>query len=134
MVGGLRALYFHDHRDLGMGGAGDGVVASAGFPRGREVRRPHPVLGAAFCVVVRRRPTLPHSLGCSTIGAGGLSFRVRNGSGRFPTAMAAVTLFNCHTLVLGGVCLLVVSCTVDAVGFVAWWCCGQVLGLLVPVG
>src|SRR5690606_22341646 len=82
----------------------------------------------------RRRPTLPHSLGCSTIGAGGLSFRVRNGSGRFPTAMAAVTLFNCHTLVLGGVCLLVVSCTVDAVGFVAWWCCGQVLGLLVPVG
>ena len=40
---------------------------------------------------VRRCPTLPHPGGCSTIGAGGLSFRVRNGSGRFPSAMAAVT-------------------------------------------
>src|SRR5215475_3502811 len=43
---------------------------------------------------VRRRPTLPHPGGCSTIGAGGLSFRVRDVSGRFPAAMAAVTLFN----------------------------------------
>ena len=42
--------------------------------------------------VVRRCPTLPHSLGCSTIGAVGLSFRVRNGTGRFPHAMTAVTL------------------------------------------
>jgi hypothetical protein len=40
---------------------------------------------------VRRCPTLPHPGGCSTIGAGGLSFRVRDGSGRFPSAMAAVT-------------------------------------------
>ena len=29
----------------------------------------------------------------SIIGAGRLSFRVRDGSGRFPAAMAAVTLF-----------------------------------------
>lgn len=43
-------------------------------------------------MVVRRRPTLPHSLGCSTIGAVGLSFRVRNGTGRFPHAVTAVTL------------------------------------------
>ena len=36
---------------------------------------------------------LSHTLAeCSTIGAGGLSFRVRNGTGRFPSAMAAVTL------------------------------------------
>ena len=40
---------------------------------------------------VRRCPTLPHPGGCSTIGAGGLSFRVRNGSGRFPSAVTAVT-------------------------------------------
>ena len=40
---------------------------------------------------VRRCPTLPPSLAGSTIGAGGLSFRVRNGSGRFPSAVAAVT-------------------------------------------
>ena len=31
----------------------------------------------------------------SIIGAGWLSFRVRDGSGRFPAAMAAVTLFRC---------------------------------------
>src|SRR5674476_123816 len=43
-------------------------------------------------MVVRRRPTLPHRHQCSTIGAEGLSFRVRNGTGRFPFAMTAVTL------------------------------------------
>ncbi len=42
---------------------------------------------------VRRRPTLPRSLPRSTIGAEGLSFRVRNGSGRFPLAMATETLW-----------------------------------------
>jgi hypothetical protein len=42
--------------------------------------------------VVRRCPTLPHPSGCSTIGAAGLSFRVRDGTGRFPHAMTAVTL------------------------------------------
>src|ERR1700678_2268081 len=31
----------------------------------------------------------------SIIGAGRLSFRVRDGSGRFPVAMVAVTLFYC---------------------------------------
>src|SRR5699024_10679442 len=50
---------------------------------------PHPV-----CVVgVRRCPTLPHTTVCSTIGAQGLSFRVRDGTGRFPLAMTAVTVF-----------------------------------------
>src|SRR4051794_12531448 len=46
---------------------------------------------------VRRRPTLPQPLGCSTIGAEGLNFRVRDGTGCFPFAMAAVTLAD-HTL------------------------------------
>ena len=41
---------------------------------------------------VRRRPTLPQPLGCSTIGAERLNFRVRYGTGCFPFAMAAVTL------------------------------------------
>ena len=35
----------------------------------------------------------------SIIGAGRLSFRVRDGSGRFPVAVTAVTLFKC---VIGG--------------------------------
>ena len=34
-----------------------------------------------------RRPTLPRSLPRSTIGAGGLNFRVRNGTGCTPSAM-----------------------------------------------
>ena len=42
---------------------------------------------------VRRCPTLPHPRGCSTIGAVKLSFRVRNGTGRFPHAMTAETSF-----------------------------------------
>ena len=46
---------------------------------------------------VRRRPTLPQPGGCSTIGAEGLSFRVRDGTGRFPFAVAAVTLWNLST-------------------------------------
>ena len=40
---------------------------------------------------IRRRPTLPGSLPPSTIGAGGLNFRVRNGNGCDPTAMATET-------------------------------------------
>ena len=45
-----------------------------------------------FKVLVRRRATLPHPSGCSTIAVPGLSFRVRNGSGRLPWAMAAANL------------------------------------------
>ena len=46
---------------------------------------------------VRRRPTLPPSTPGSTIGADRLSFRVRNGAGRFPVAMIAVTLWRCQS-------------------------------------
>src|ERR1022692_1191355 len=47
---------------------------------------------------VRRRPTLPRSLPRSTIGAEGLNFRVRNGTGCFPFAMATETLWRCVVL------------------------------------
>ena len=40
---------------------------------------------------IRRRPTLPGRLHPSTIGAGGLNFRVRNGNGCDPTAIATET-------------------------------------------
>jgi hypothetical protein len=46
---------------------------------------------------VRRRPTLPRSHPRSTIGSEGLSFRVRNGTGRFPFDMAAETLWRCQS-------------------------------------
>ena len=44
----------------------------------------------------------------SIIGAGRLSFRVRDGSGRFPVAISAVTLFCCGPALLwrGVVCLV----------------------------
>jgi hypothetical protein len=32
----------------------------------------------------RRRPTLPHTFACSTIGPAGLNFRVRYGNGWIP--------------------------------------------------
>ena len=48
-------------------------------------------------MIVRRCPTLPHPPGCSTIGAVGLSFRVRNGTGRFPHAITTVTLAHTPT-------------------------------------
>ena len=37
--------------------------------------------------MVRRRATLPHPVGCSTIAVPGLSFRVRKGTGRLTWAM-----------------------------------------------
>ncbi len=40
---------------------------------------------------IRRRPTLPGDLSPSTIGAGGLNFRVRNGNGCDPSAIATET-------------------------------------------
>ena len=50
----------------------------------------------------------------SIIGAGRLSFRVRDGTGRFPAAMAAVTLFTLFWAsrhrVVGNLCVLVVEC------------------------
>ena len=54
--------------------------------------RGHAVVSPPCEVWVRRRATLPHPSGCSTIAVPGLSFRVRNGSGRLPWAMAAANL------------------------------------------
>ena len=39
-----------------------------------------------FRIITRRRPTLPVSCPTSTIGAGGLNCRVRDGNGCFPSA------------------------------------------------
>jgi hypothetical protein len=47
---------------------------------------------------VRRRPTLPRGPPRSTIGAEELNFRVRNGTGCFPFAVTAETLWRCHRL------------------------------------
>ncbi len=60
----------------------------------------------------------------SIIGAGRLSFRVRDGTGRFPAAMAAVTLFtlfwasHCVSWEIFGV--LVVECVKPLCGFLVF--------------
>ena len=85
-------------------------------------------MGLFLLMFVRRRPTLPHRSQCSTIGAEGLSFRVRNGSGRFPFAMAAETLWSYQPG----------SQAPDRNSGTTQWTRnifeGQALGLLVPVG
>ena len=89
---------------------------------GHKTMWPTPVgVGHSLMVDVRRRPTLPHPPECSTIGAGGLSFRVRNVTGRFPSAMTAVTSVNSTTTPdtrgcspVSGVCSFAVNRTVDA--------------------
>ena len=83
---------------------------------------------------VRRRPTLPRSGPRSTIGAERLSFRVRDGTGRFPLAMAAETLWRCvpprrRNRDGGDRTSGTAQWTQDQQSWVMW----QVLGLLVPV-
>ena len=51
---------------------------------------------AASVGVLWRCPTLPQPIGCSTIGAAGLSFQVRNVAGRFPGAVTTTRLFVQH--------------------------------------
>src|SRR5256885_2449251 len=51
-----------------------------------------PPEGGPFRTMSRRRPTLPPSHPGSTIGAGGLNFRVRDGTGCFPSAIATETV------------------------------------------
>ena len=60
--------------------------------------------------VLWRCPTLPQPVGCSTIGAAGLSFQVRNGAGRFPGAMTTTSISVQH-----------------APHHVVWWGCGLIV-------
>ena len=95
-------------------------------------------------VVLWRCPTLPQPIGCSTIGAAGLSFQVRNVAGRFPGAVTTTRLFVQHhppLLFVWWGCGLIVVCIVVAA--VLLRCCFVTrtlvgwlfsVGPLVPVG
>ena len=61
---------------------------------------------------VRRCPTFPPGLG-SIIGAGRLSFRVRDGSGRFPVAIDRRNFIHFSVW-----CVLVVGCGLSVVDIV----------------
>lgn len=83
------------------GRAGPVVSCRCGFgpgsvPDTKEAPVPLRVSGLPVSVV-RRRATLPHPVGCSTIAVPGLSFRVRNGTGRLTWAMAAANLLLCDS-------------------------------------
>ena len=67
---------------------------SAGYraPRFARKRERTPPKRGPF-VEIRRRPTLPGGIPPSTIGAGGLNFRVRKGYGCDPTAKATEICF-----------------------------------------
>ena len=58
-------------------------------------------MAGPFSQGVRRCPTLPHSLPCSTIGAEGLNFRVRDGTGCFPLAKTTERSTHNHPGVAG---------------------------------
>ena len=81
--------------------------------------------------VLWRCPTLPQPIGCSTIGAAGLSFQVRNGAGRFPGAVTTTSLvFNTVPLAPLLVCVRV-GVWVDRGSYSG---CGRVLfAVLLPV-
>ena len=93
-----------------------------------NAKQGHPQKGVTlFQRNVRRRPTLPHPLGCSTIGAERLNFRVRDGTGCFPFAMAAVTLVasppvGCSLPGGGQACCCIQLCCFTCVDFTCGWC------------
>ena len=60
----------------------------------RRKRERGPPERGSFVREIRRRPTLPGQSLPSTIGAGGLNFRVRNGNGCDPSAMATENLLS----------------------------------------
>ena len=127
--------------ERGVGGGASGSKEHRRVPLLSKGSTPHPL----FVVWLRRFPTLPHPVGCSTIGVVGLSFRVRNVAGRFPNTMTTASLVyplpTPHTwCVFWGVCgldvirIVVVSTSVSCSPIV---CVGGVVfsvGRLVPVG
>src|SRR5207248_1933368 len=53
----------------------------------QKLKSRHPCGPRDFNKDARQRPTLPSGYPDSTIGAGGLNYRVRNGNGCLPSAM-----------------------------------------------
>ena len=64
------------------------ATASSSRPRNSESPDHHHVIGALKQKKIRQRPTLPRGFPRSTIGSGGLNFRVRDGNGCDPSDIA----------------------------------------------
>src|SRR5882724_4794998 len=87
-----------------------------------NIESPPTQLWGVILMCVRRCPTFPPGLG-SIIGAGRLSFRVRDGSGRFPAAMYRRNFIHSFLSVplVGWEVLLVVGCEC-LFGIRGYWC------------
>ena len=53
------------------------------------MKKPATEDGGRFPFLSRQRPTLPQGSPCSTMGPGGLNYRVRDGNGCDPSGMVA---------------------------------------------
>ena len=90
--------------------------------------------GAERVVCARWCPTLPHPGGCSTIGAVRLSFRVRDGAGRFPVAVTTETttwaVRQCVLVILlsGRLSTHTRACAWCVCGWSGWVGCGPYSG------
>ena len=86
----------------------------------------------SFKLVLRRCLTLPHTLVCSTISAVRLSFRVRNGAGRFPDAITTAKNCGAHNACGCFACSFVDASVTNAfvlnrfVVCVTWFTCTRV--------
>lgn len=70
-------------------GARAGAAGAKGVQSARRNRKsPTSSSRWGFYELTRQRPTLPHTHACSTIGSGGLNFRVRDGIGCGPSDIA----------------------------------------------
>ncbi len=95
-AGGRRSPGGRRGRRLGIGGVPwDAAYFQKSRPGRAGKTRRGPPSGGPLQSEIRRRPTLPGGLPPSTIGAGGLNFRVRNGNGCDPSAIA--TEISCHS-------------------------------------
>ena len=111
------------HRHLRLGARHSDGCSQPCPERTQTRKSPQPELGALH-VRNRRRPTLPGRLHPSTIGAGGLNFRVRNGNGCLSAAITTETSALQRTL------WALENSTASTNIFVL----NQALGRLVPVG
>ncbi len=81
-------LQFGDHFGDIHSGPQTFIVADLSTKVLEEIQKsPGDQAGAFFAKLIGRRPTLPHTRACSTIGAERLNFRVRDGNGWNPLAV-----------------------------------------------
>src|SRR6185437_3425922 len=75
----VKPLFFKNRMDNGSGRTGHAAVGYLETAKEKAT-----FISECGLYLSRRRPTLPHTFACSTIGPAGLNFRVRDGNGWIP--------------------------------------------------